>query len=140
LPAGQSEHEPKAGIAAYLPASHAKQLSLVEATTALAQPAAQPAHSVEPVALCHLPAGQSAQLWPPIAVNCPTVHGTHLAAAALVLPTGDPEPAVHGVPSQAERAPAAAACVPLGQGVQPALQRHCLLLLHEMVEVLRVLK
>ena len=94
---------------------------------------------VAPISLPRL-AGHAAQLEPPSAENVPAAHATHAAATALVLPSGAPEPAVHGVPSQAARVPAAAACVPLGQGVQPALQRHWLLLLHEVVEVLRVLK
>ena len=62
------------------------------------------------------PAGHAAQLEPPFAANVPAAHATHAVATVLVLPSGAPSPAAHGVPSQAERAPAAAACVPLGQG------------------------
>ena len=87
-----------------------------------------------------MPAGHAVQLEPPVAANFPAAHATHTAAAALVLPSGAPEPAAHGVPSQAERAPAAAACVPLGHGMQPALQRHCWVLLHKVEEVLCLLK
>ena len=86
------------------------------------------------------PAGHAAQLKPPVAANVPAAHATHTAAAALVLPSGAPEPAAHGVPSQAERAPAAAACVPLGHGMQPVLHRHWLKLLHKVAEVLFSLK
>ena len=68
----------------------------------------------------------------------PAAQRVQLAPAALVLPSGPPEPAAHGVPSQEVRALAAAAKVPLGQGVQPLLQRHCRTLLQAPVPVLSV--
>jgi hypothetical protein len=64
---------------------------------------------------------------------------THVAAVALVLPSGPTSLATHGVPWQAERTPAAPACIPLAHGRQTFLQRHWYLLLQETEEALFVL-
>jgi hypothetical protein len=70
--------------------------------------------------------------------NLPGTHIMHLAAA-LVLPAGPPWPAMHGVPSQAERAPGAAAYVPLEHGIQPTLHRQGLDTSHPGIAMFHVL-
>lgn len=95
-------------------------------------------HSAWPLAYWTFPAGHAVQFLPRSAVKVPAAQRVQLAPAALVLPSGPPEPAAHGVPSQEVRALAAAAKVPLGQGVQPLLQRHCRTLLQAPVPVLSV--
>jgi len=61
---------------------------------------------------------------PLCAAKLPATHGLHVASPASLLPSAPPSPAGHGTPSQAERAPAAAAWVPLAQGTQAAAQMH----------------
>ena len=72
------------------------------------------------------PLGHAAQLVPLCAANLPATHGLHVASPATLLPSAPPSPAGHGVPSHTERAPAAAAWVPLAQGTQVAAQMHVL--------------
>ena len=73
------------------------------------------------------------------AANVPGVHAVQVAAAALVLPVGPTVPAAQTVPVHAEREPATFVCVPVGHKVQMA-QRHCWLVLHDALLLLKMLK